>query len=447
MLLSNKLRQVALGQIPRLLVCMPPRHGKSTLTSHYFPAWYLGRFPERQVILASYQAGFAGTWGRRVRDTLKELGPFAFGVQLAPGYTAGDQWRLRRVGQTRVLGGMQTAGAGGSITGKGADLLLIDDPIKNDLEARSPRIRQRIWDWYQTTAYTRLEPAGGVVLVMTRWHRHDLAGRLLEQAQTHGEHWETVILPARAREDDPLGRAVDAPLWPERFSAERLEAIRQTVGPDHFASLYQQHPRPDGGAEWPSSYFPPELWFDDWPTVLPLRVMALDPSKGRDARSGDYSAIVQLGVCEAGRLWIAADLARRPVTRMLEDALALAARWKPQAFAVEANQFQELLVDELHRLAAARGMMALPLVPLENRLPKAVRIRTLGPLLAQGGLRFHAASPGTRLLVEQLEDFPLGAHDDGPDALEMAIRTAQQLLGDAQQAADDELDGSWLGRF
>lgn len=440
MLLNDKLWQVATGRIRRLVISMPPRHGKSSLASHYFPAWYLGNWPQRRVLLASYEATFAAHWGRKARDTLLDVGESLFGVRVLSGQATVKSWSVGLCGRgpRNALGGMQTAGAGGPITGKGADLLLIDDPIKNDADARSPRLRQKIWDWYQATAYTRLEPHGAVVLIMTRWHRDDLAGKVLEAAATGGEHWDSLVLPAFASQNDPLGRSPGEVLWPERYDATRLDEIRETIGPHHFASLYQQDPRPEGGSEWPESYFPSSIWFDEWPRPLALRVLTLDPSKGRDAKSGDYSAIVRLGICSAGKLWVEADLARRPITRMLEDSLDIAAQWQPQAFAVEANQFQELLVGELHRLSLERGMMALPLVPVVNTLPKLVRIRTLGPLLAQGAIRFRAHSAGTRLLVDQLRDFPFADHDDGPDALEMAIRTAGELLGGTQ---DDPLQG------
>lgn len=425
-LLNRRLLDVAAGRSRRLVISMPPRHGKSMLTSHYFPAWYLGLFPERQVILTSYEADFASSWGRKARQTLEEFGPQIFGVRVADESSAAHRWGIAKHG-----GGMQTAGAGGPITGKGADLFIIDDPIKGRDDADSAALRQKVWEWYQSVAYTRLEPAGSIVVIMTRWHRDDLAGRLLRSSEDGGEMWERIELAARSGEHDPLGRALGEPLWPERYGLAELARIERAVGPRAWSALYQQNPLADSGSEWPLSYFPDAIWFQHWPD-LRLRILALDPSKGGGDRTGDYSAYVRLGICARGHLWVDADLARRPIPRMVEEGVAHLAAFRPQAFALEVNQFQELLIGEFQRAATAAGAMMLPIVPLENRLRKETRIRTLGPLLSQGVIHFLAHSRGAELLVEQLRDFPHADHDDGPDALEMAVRVAGQLCGSGE---------------
>ena len=193
---------------------MPPRHGKSELCSVYLPAWYLGTHPERRVILAGHEADFAASWGRRVRDVLEEHGRQLFGARVRADSAAANRWDL--VGHA---GGMVTAGVGGTITGRGADLLVIDDPHKSAEETGSVTYRERVWDWYRAVARTRLEPGAGVVVVQTRWHEDDLAGRLLADAESEGDRWQVLSLPAVAEDDDPLGRSVGDPLWPERFPA------------------------------------------------------------------------------------------------------------------------------------------------------------------------------------------------------------------------------------
>ena len=170
-LLNRKLLDVAEGRINRLLITMPPRHGKSEFASKYFPAWFLGRYPEKRVILASYEADFASQWGRKVRDLLEHHGSRLFGVMVRHDSKAADRWELADHG-----GGMQTAGVGGAITGKGADLLIIDDPVKNAEQANSDVYREKTWEWYTSTAYTRLEPGGAVILIQTRWHEDDQIG-------------------------------------------------------------------------------------------------------------------------------------------------------------------------------------------------------------------------------------------------------------------------------
>jgi predicted phage terminase large subunit-like protein len=252
-LLNRKLSRVASGAIRRLLITMPPRHGKSEFASKYFPAWYLGTFPQRRVILASYEADFARSWGAKVRDILAEHGPSYFGVGLRGDSLAADRWDL-----AGYAGGMVTAGVGGSITGRGADLFIVDDPVKNAEEANSETYREKTWDWFASTAYTRLEPGGAIILVQTRWHEDDLAGRILARSQSgSGEAWDVVDLPALAREGDVLGRGPGEALWPDRFTADELAVIRRTIGEYFFAALYDQRPTPRGGGMLKSVWFQP----------------------------------------------------------------------------------------------------------------------------------------------------------------------------------------------
>jgi predicted phage terminase large subunit-like protein len=409
------------GLLEGLVVAMPPQHGKSELCSRFLPAWYLGTFPDRRVILTGYEADFAAQWGRKARDLLDQWGNL-FGVRVSKRSSAVHRWDL-----DGREGGMTTAGVGGPITGRGAHLFIVDDPIKNDEEARSSTHRQKQWEWWLSTASTRIRPGGLFVVVQTRWHRDDLAGRILREARTNGQRWREVKLPALAESRDPLGRAPGEPLWPSVYGAEHLRRVKESCTNYYWRALYQQDPLAEGGTEWPESYFGPSIWFDEWPQEWFCRVMALDPSKGRDARFGDYSAFVQLQLMGDGVCYVDADLSIRNVAVIAETALELSRAFQPDGFAVETNQFQELLATEMNRLAQARRI-GLPLYAFDNTVPKVVRIRRLTPLLAQGRIKFKANSPGTRLLVEQLRDFPTGDHDDGPDALEMATRMASQLV-------------------
>ena len=233
-LLASEMAQIHSGPV-RLIVTLPPRHGKSELASHWAPAWYLANWPSRRVILSSYEATFAASWGRKVRNTL--VASPGLGVRIASDSAAVSAW------ETDAGGGMQTAGVGGPILGKGADLFILDDPYKNAEEAGSPVIRENIWQWWQTTALTRLEPGASVIIVMSRWDTDDLVGRLIG---SEGARWRLVTLPAKAEERDVLGREVGAPLWPERYPGPALSQIERDVGPDAWASLYQQRPNPQG---------------------------------------------------------------------------------------------------------------------------------------------------------------------------------------------------------
>lgn len=241
-LISDRLVAIARREIDRLMIFMPPRSGKSQLVSEYTPPWYLGRFPDRRIILASYGAALASTWGRKSRDLLTEFGPEFFNVSVDAASSAADRWDIER-----RPGGMITAGIGGPITGRGADLLIIDDPIKDAEEAASEVIRAKHVDWYRSVARTRLMPNGAVVLMQTRWHERDLAGYLLADMQDGGEEWEVLSLPAIAEEDDALGRDPGAALWPKMFPIDVLEQTKRAVGSYFFTALYQQRPAPPEG--------------------------------------------------------------------------------------------------------------------------------------------------------------------------------------------------------
>jgi predicted phage terminase large subunit-like protein len=419
--LLSSIEDAQAGLLDGLVVCMPPQHGKSELISKYLPAWYLGTFPDRRVILTSYEADFAAQWGRRARSLLEEWG-WLFGVRVSRRSSAVYRWDLE--GRD---GGMATAGVGGPITGKGAHLLIVDDPVKNDEQARSSSHRQKQWDWWQSTASTRLRPGGLFVLVQTRWHRDDLAGRILREAKTNGQRWREIRLPALAEERDPLGRAPGDPLWPAVYSKGHLERIESGQSNYYWKSLYQQDPIAEGTAEWPESYFPQSIWFDEWPQSRECRVMALDPSKGGDAKFGDYSAIVMMHLNSDRIAHVDADLEVRNISLIVERSLELARMFRPNGFMIETNQFQELLAFEIERRCRETDFYV-PIFHCENQVSKVVRIRGLTSLFARGVFRFKRGSRGARLLVDQLRDFPNADHDDGPDALEMACRMATQLV-------------------
>ena len=428
--LMTALQEAQAGKLDGLVVAMPPQHGKSELVSKYLPAWYLGTHPDHRVILTGYEADFASQWGRKARDLLERFG-WVFGVRVSKRSSATHRWDL----QGRE-GGMTTAGVGGSITGKGANLLIVDDPIKNDEEARSSSHRHKQWDWWQSTAGTRLRPGALMVVCQTRWHRDDLAGRILREAKTNGQRWREVKLPAFAEENDPLGRQPGEALWPEVFTPEILERFRSSRTHYFWRALYQQDPQAEGSTEWPDSYFGDDIWFRDWPDQWACRVVALDPSKGKDSRFGDYSAFVQVQLQPDGMLYVDADLAVRNVAVIAERALEINRGFAPHGFGIEINQFQELLATEINRLSRER-MWAISLYGMQNNIAKIIRIRSLTPLLAQGRVRFKTDSPGARLLVAQMRDFPHGDHDDGPDALEMGIRLLNNLLN--ERSRDDDL--------
>ena len=226
---------------------------------------------------------------------------------------------------------------------------------------------------------------------------------------------------------DPLGRAPGEALWPEMYSKELHEKNKATRTSYYWRSMYQQDPVAEGGTEWPEAWFGPQIWFNEWPESWQCRSAALDPSKGTDSKFGDYSAFVMLVVGVDGTLYVDADLAIRNTSVIVDDALMIQRRFQPNGFAVEINQFQSMLAAEMWRRANEANIY-MPIFGITNVINKLVRIRGLTQYLAMGKLRFKGDSPDARMLVEQLRDFPLADHDDGPDALEMALRMAGDLL-------------------
>ena len=240
-LLNSKLLQVASGQIKRLIINMPPQHGKSEFTSKFFPVWYLATHPDKKLILCSYETNFAISWGRKARDVFDDC------VRKYYGTTRNMRVNIQGNWETSKGGFMYCVGVGGGITGRGADIFIIDDPVKNNEQAMSQVYRDKTFDWFQSVASTRLSPNASIIIIMTRWHPDDLAGRLIAETKLGGDKWEILSLPALAEQDDPLGRNIGEALWEERYSKVILEERKRGIGDFWFTSMYQQRPYFKGG--------------------------------------------------------------------------------------------------------------------------------------------------------------------------------------------------------
>ena len=238
-LLIRELEAVSRGEVDRLMILMPPGSAKSTYASILFPVWWLAQHPAATLIAASHTAELAERFGRRVRNLIAEHAG-VLGFDLSPDNKAAGRWETTKGGEYFA------AGVGGAITGRRADLAIIDDPVKSKEAAESEVTRQSTWDWYRNDLYTRLKPGAAVVVIMTRWHEEDLGGHLIEEMSTGGDRWRVLKLPALATDaDDPLGRAANEPLWPEWENGEAIARKRATLGERDFGALFQQDPRPD----------------------------------------------------------------------------------------------------------------------------------------------------------------------------------------------------------
>lgn len=425
-ILDRALVDAASGRIPRLLVEMPPRHGKSTLVSQHFPAWYLATFPDRRLILASYEAAFAASWGRQARELFGSWGPRIWNQSVSDSAASSEWWWIR--GHS---GYMATAGVGGPLTGKGASLIVIDDPVKNAEEARSPLQRARAWDWYRSVLRTRLEPGGGIVLVMSRWHEDDLAGRLLAEAKAGGEAWTELRLPALAEQDDPLGRLPDTALWPDRFDAPELKATRRTIGPHWWNALYQGRPTADSGGAFNRSgerryTYDGEAFLlrqsdgsvERVPDTGFQRVACCDLNISLNTQS-DFTAVITGAFLPLGRI-IILDILRKhfgpgqhtgPIKEIVE-------RWECGYVGVEDNAFQGEVIEKLRRAGVA-------VKPLRAQGDKLTRSDTAAAMWNAGDIYLPANAAWAEDLIEELAVFPLGRHDDQVDALSYLARESQ----------------------
>jgi predicted phage terminase large subunit-like protein len=408
----------------RIAISMPPRHGKSELVSHHFPAWYLGTFPDRRVILAGYEADFAAGWGGKARDLL-DRHTAAFGVRVRAESSARHRWDV-----DRHSGGMLTAGVGGPLTGRGADVLIIDDPIKNAEEAHSATYRDRAWDWYRSVAYTRLEPHASVIVIATRWHEDDLVGRLI---QAEPDHWKVLSLPALAEDADPLGRQPGQALWPVRYPVSALEATRRVVGEYWWAAQYQQRPSPAGGGIFKRAWF---RTFHDLgeayrlgdaiiPRARCRRFCTVDLAASTSTRA-DYTVIGCWAVTPSNDLLLI-DLVRArleapdilPALRRVYD------QHRPAQIGIERAGYQLALIQEATRSGLPIHQLAPDGDKFSRALPAAARMEG-------GHIAWRGDAPWRDEFEAELLAFPHGGHDDQVDVVAYA---ALELARGAYQGA------------
>ena len=378
---------------------------------------------------------------------------------------AGRRWRENLIGLTNGVT-IEAFGTGQRIRGRRSrahrPTLIVCDDLQDDRHIESRVAREHSARWFHGKLMKAGTKRTNVVNLATALHREALAIELhatpgwtskrfaaIERwpdAMPLWAEWEQVYADIERPDSRDAARAffeahrpaMEAGavlLWPEEEDLYTLMAMRVEEGRTAFEREKQNIPINPESCEWPEAYFGDWLWFDDWPRDVQVKTLALDPSKGSDARRGDYSAFVMLAVDRQGMLYLEADLARRPTPQIVGRRRGTLPAIRPDVFGIETNQFQELLAGEFAAELARQGVYNVAPWGIENRLNKQTRIRRLGPYLSSRRLKFKSHSPATRLLVEQLKEFPVADHDDGPDAAEMAIRLAGEWL-DGRRPAD-----------
>lgn len=411
---------MATGRIDRLAVAMPPRHGKSLLISQFFPAWFLLVYPWQRVILCSYEADFASQWGRKVRDVVTQWGPL-FGVHVRADSKAADRWEIATHG-----GGMQTAGVGGPVLGKGADLLVLDDLTKNAQEALSPTHRAKAWDWLTSTAFTRLEPGGRVVNVQQRWHTEDVTGQLI---RSEPARWDVLTLPALAEGNDPLGREPGEALWPDRYPAKELES-RRALAPVWFAAQYQQRPIDLEGGFFRGLEKLAVHEVAPTPDQFTRRVRAWDLAS-TEAQSGadpDYTVGVLMGRHKDGTFWILDVVRERLGPGGVRDLIRQTAAADGPGVQIrverEGGASGKLAAHDI----VTRDLAGYPAASVRTKGSKAERAEPFAAQVEAGNVRMvrtrHAAA-----VLDEMRAFPTGAHDDIVDACSLGFSEAARPAG------------------
>ncbi|MEU3399523.1 terminase large subunit domain-containing protein [Streptomyces filamentosus] len=440
-LIDNAFVRIARGERVRLLLNMPPRHGKSQRAARWAPLWYLRRNPTHRLMIASYSAVLAEGHGRWLRDTIVEHGT-QLGISLRYGSKAAGRFDL-----TGGPGGLVTAGVGGSLTGMGAHLAIVDDPLKDAKAAASPTVLGDLWDWWQQVLTTRMEPNGSIVVIQTRWSENDLAGRILTQdAARDTARWTVINLPAIAdSSDDALGRRLGEPLWPERFGLEHLQDFRDEVGERGWWALYQQQPRPLEGGIWQWEWIRGRRVSTEQLRGIRLTrvVVAVDPAGGGE--DSDEVGIVAAGRDATGTLYVLADRSgKMGAADWGRAACELALEVDADALVIESNfggdMTRQVLVqgwDEMVRSGGseAAGVLRPRIIPVTAKKGKRLRAEPIAQLYEQGRVRHVGEWPA---LEVQMVTWMPGL--DSPDRMDAAVHALTEL---ANPTAVDSGTGSY----
>ena len=402
---ASKLEAIESGEIDRLIVIMPPRHGKSLIASQRFPAWYMGRNPTQQFIHCSYGGELVSGFGRRLRNLMAGYPHKSFfpEAHLAADSKASNLWH------TTQDGVYVAAGVGGPITGRGAHCLLIDDPVKSREEAESETMRNRVWDWYQNDAYTRLMPGGRVVIISTLWHEDDLVGRLLAEQERGGDRWTILHHPAINKDGEAL--------WPDHFPIDVLRRIQRNVGPRAWQALYQGDPTPDTG-----TYFE-RKWLQRGvpPAAATMKIYGASDYAVTDD-GGDYTVHLVVGIDPYERMWVL-DLWRKQTAsdKWIPPVLDMMQRWKPIRWAEESGQIEKAVGPFLFREQMRRKVYC-HRVQFASSKDKPTRARAIQGRVAMRGLWLPAAAPWADDAEIELLKFPTGKNDDIVDTLSLIGR-------------------------
>ena len=423
---------VARGEKKRVIINLGPRHTKSEFASYLLPSWFLGRFPKKKVMQISNTAELAEGFGRKVRNLVdsgeyKKIFP---DVELRTDSKAAGRWN------TNYNGEYFASGVGGTVTGRGADLLIIDDPHSEGEAVQAqfnPDIYDKVFEWYTSGPRQRLQPGGAIVIVMTRWSLRDLTGQVLEAAAQHGgDTWEVIEFPAIL----PSGR----PLWPEFWSYDELDAIRKELPNGKWMAQYQQEPTSESNAIVKRDWW--NTWPHDRPPQVDFIIMAMDTAFEKKT-TADYSAAVVFGVFEneedggqPNLILLNAWRDRLEFPELKEKTLELYEEWEPDSVIIEKKASGAPLIYELRRMG----------IPVQEFTPskgndKITRLNAIADIFASGKV-WAPEKRWAEEVIDEVASFPAGRNDDLVDCVSLALARFRQggLIGTAK---DKEYEQDW----
>ncbi len=408
--LASKLEDVANGKLKRLLISMPPRHGKTELASIRFGPWYLGQHPTHNIIQTTYSAEYAEENAKKSRYIV--LSPEyrdIFGFSVDRDSRAVSRWKTEKGGSYYAVG------VGGPLTGRGANLLIVDDPHKNRQEAESPVIRKNVWDWFTSTAYTRLEDNGAIIVIMTRWHEADLIGCILSGS----EEWEYICLPAIAEQDEQC-RKEGEPLWPQKYDLAALQNIKTAIGSKQWESLYQQRPSAAEG-----EIFKREYWQYYQLRFMPLfkKIIHSWDTAFKKGSQNDYSVCTVWGVTDTGYYLIYRWKERVEFPELKRTVISIAAQIPPNEILIEDKASGQSLIQELQRETR------LPIAAYKIDGDKVARANAVTPIIESGKVYLPADAEWLQDYIDTLAAFPNAVHDDDVDSTTQALSAMQNFNG------------------